>query len=124
MKTMFLLVLAGGLGAASRYAISSWIHGYTGHGFPWGTMAVNVFGCLLFGLLWTLAEEKYLMSKTAGLIVLTGFVGSFTTFSTMTFEILTFMKDSNWISAFLYMGAGQIFGIMAAVAGTAIAKVI
>lgn len=124
MKTMFFLVLAGGLGALSRYAISSWIHGQTGGGFPWGTMAVNVTGCLLFGLLWSLAEERYLLPKTLSFIVLTGFVGSFTTFSTMTFETLNLIRTSSWLAALLYLGLGQVLGIIAAVAGIEMAKTI
>ena len=74
MKTTVLLVIAGGPGAVSRHTLSSWVHGQTGGGFPWGTMIVNVMGCLLFGLLWTLAEERFLIPRTAGFIILTGFV--------------------------------------------------
>ena len=124
MKTILLLVIAGGLGALSRYALSSWIHGQTGNGFPWGTMAVNVLGCLLFGLLWTLAEERFLVPRSVSFIILTGFVGSFTTFSTMTFETLNLIKTSSWLSAILYMGVGQILGIIAAMAGIGVAKTI
>ncbi len=124
MKTVLLLVIAGGLGALSHYALCSWIHGQTGNGFPWGTMAVNVLGCLLFGLLWTLAEERFLVPRSVSFIILTGFVGSFTTFSTMTFETLNLIKTSSWLSAILYMGVGQILGIVAAVAGIEVAKTI
>lgn len=124
MKTTVLLVLAGGLGALSRHTVSSWIHGQTGNGFPWGTMAVNVLGCLLFGLLWTLAEERFLIPRSVSFIILTGFVGSFTTFSTMTFETLNLIKTSSWMTALLYLGVGQILGIMAAMAGIEVGKTI
>lgn len=117
MKTCILILLAGGTGALARYFLSAWIQTFAGSGFPWGTITVNILGCLIFGLLWTLVEEKYMISPQLGLIVLTGFVGSFTTFSTMTFETFTLMRSSAWLTAAAYLISGQFLGIVAAFAG-------
>ncbi|MBN1333151.1 MAG: CrcB family protein [Synergistales bacterium] len=124
MKTFLLPATAGGPGAILRYSLSSWIHHQTGNAFPWGIITVNVLGCLIFGLLWILAEERFLLSRSVSIIALTGFVGSFTTFSTMAFETITLFKTSSLCSALIYLGTGPFPGIMAAIARTGIANTI
>ena len=59
-------------------------------------MAVNALGCFLFGLVWTLAEDRLLISGRARFLILTGFMGAFTTFSTFAFETSQLLDDSEW----------------------------
>lgn len=83
----FLLVMCGGgLGAASRYGIGLLTARLWGNTFPWGTLAVNMAGCFLIGLLFALADRVRLLTPEVRLFLITGFLGALTTFSTFTLE--------------------------------------
>ena len=105
LKQLGLLAVAGAIGTLCRYGMSGFLQRVCGAGFPWGTMAVNLLGCLLFGFIWTLAEERLIISGQTRFIVLTGFMGAFTTFSTFAFESDALLRDSEWLLA-----AGNILG--------------
>ncbi len=83
---LLFLAAAGAVGALARYALSSAVQRQAGGVFPLGTFVVNLLGCLLFGLLWGLAEQRHLLGPTARAVVLTGFLGAFTTFSSFAYE--------------------------------------
>jgi CrcB protein len=118
VKELFLLALAGGMGALSRYFVSSWItNRIAAHPLPWGTFIVNVLGCFLFGILWILARERSIISPKSAFYILTGFIGSFTTFSTFTFEVFLLFQQLKIHLAFLYLIGSQIIGLVAAWAG-------
>jgi fluoride exporter len=104
-KELALLAVAGAIGTLSRYGLSGLVQWFCGERFPWGTVAVNLTGCFLFGLIWTLAEERLIISGQTRFILLTGFMGAFTTFSTLAFETSGFLQDSMWWPA-----AGNAFG--------------
>jgi CrcB protein len=72
-------------------------------GFPWGTLAVNTLGCFLFGVVWSLAEERLVISGETRLVVLIGFMGAFTTFSTYAFETGAMLRDAEW-----WLAAGNV----------------
>jgi len=91
------LSLAGALGTLARYWLSGAVQKVFGIDFPWGTWAVNVFGCLLFGLVWVLSEERFLLSAHSRLIILVGFMGAFTTFSTYVFESSQLAFEGQWL---------------------------
>ena len=81
LRNCGLLFLAGGAGALARYGVSELANTLVGRQYPLGTFVVNVLGCFLFGLIWELAAVRLLISDTVRLIILVGFMGSFTTFS-------------------------------------------
>ncbi len=112
-----MLALAGALGAVSRFALSGLVFRFYGGIFPAGTFVVNVLGCLVFGLLWPLAEERLLISGELRTILLVGFVGSFTTFSTLVFESQELLRDSEWLLAALNLGGQVVLGIAALILG-------
>ena len=85
-KKFLLIALGGGLGALARYGLGGLVQRLGRSNFPWGTFAVNMTGCLLFGLLWMLSTKHLSLSGQARLFLLTGFMGAFTTFSTFIFE--------------------------------------
>src|SRR3990172_253106 len=76
-----LLALAGSLGTLARYGLAGLVHRYDGASFPWGTLAVNVTGCFLVGLLAALFESRWPVTGETRVILLVGFMGAFTTFS-------------------------------------------
>ncbi len=97
---ILLIALLGALGTLARYYLGGYIQKASGGGFPWGTFAVNMAGSFLFGFIWTLAEEKFVISAETRAVVLIGFMGAFTTFSTFTFETGALIRDAQWALAF------------------------
>ena len=74
--------------------------GFDHPGFPRGTLVVNAAGCLLFGRVWCLGEERLVISGKTRLIILVGFLGSFTTFSSFAFETGQLLRDfQRWLAA-------------------------
>src|SRR6185295_6448996 len=93
-----------------------------GAGFPWGTLVVNALGCLLFGVVWTLAEERLVIGGETRLIVLVGFMGAFTTFSTFAFETAAMLRDAEWVLAAGNLLAQNVLGVACFFVGTAIGR--
>ena len=81
-----LVMLGGSLGAASRYAVSLITARLFGPQFPYGTMVVNLAGCFLIGLLFALADRSRLLTPDVRLLLITGYLGALTTFSTFSLE--------------------------------------
>ncbi len=86
MKHLLLIACAGALGALSRYGLSLLVHELAGRGFPWGTAVVNILGCMIFGVVVVLAEDRGLLGPEAAFVLTTGFLGAFTTFSSLVYE--------------------------------------
>ena len=86
VKKLVLVMCGGSLGAASRYLIGTWAARSLGTQFPWGTLTVNLAGCFLIGLLFGLAERVRLMTPDMRLLLITGYLGALTTFSSFALE--------------------------------------
>lgn len=96
-QKLLLLFLAGGAGTLARYGLDGFVQRLTGAtSFPWGIAAVNLLGCFLFGLVGAMAAERGLISPEARLVLLVGFMGAFTTFSTLIGETGAFLGDRQW----------------------------
>jgi len=96
MEKVLMLGLAGALGTLCRYWLSILAHSVIGVNFPWGTWLVNITGCLVFGLVWTLGYERGLIPAHLRLVILVGFLGAFTTFSTYIFENSALVQEAQW----------------------------
>ena len=94
-----MVALGGAVGAVARYGISGWVHSATGMTFPVGTLAVNVAGSFVIGLIFQLAGDRFIFSLEARLLLTTGFCGSLTTFSTFSYETLALLQDEQWLAA-------------------------
>jgi CrcB protein len=104
---------AGGVGAACRFGVAGAVQKWVGHShFPWGTATVNVLGCVLFGLIWTLGEEGIVLSPVTRTWVLTGFMGAFTTFSTYSFETNHLLQTSQYGLAAANLLGQNLLGIL------------
>ena len=96
MLKLLVVGLGGFLGAVARYGLSGLVHRYTSGSFPAGTLVVNVLGCLLIGGLACLVEERQLFTPEARLFLLIGFLGSFTTLSTVGYETFEFLRAGDF----------------------------
>lgn len=93
-----------------------------GMSFPWGTFAVNSLGCLSFGIVWSATGGRSGMSDEVRLIVLVGFMGGFTTFSTFAFESAEMLMDSRWAWVVGNVLGQNVVGIALMFAGIAIGR--
>ncbi len=124
MYKILLLMLAGAVGTLSRYGLQGVVQKATGATFPWGTMAVNLTGCFIFGIIWALAEERLLIRSEIRSVILIGFLGSFTTFSSFVFETTEFLRDSQWWPAVANILAQNILGIIVFFAGLFLGRLV
>ena len=123
-QKLFLIALAGACGTLARYGLSGLVQRYSGAGFPWGTLAVNSAGCLLFAFVWSLAEQRGVISAQTRTVVLVGFMGAFTTFSTYMFESGQMLRDSQWWLTAGNFAAQNGLGLLGLYGGMALAKLI
>ncbi|MFW6132518.1 MAG: fluoride efflux transporter FluC [Planctomycetota bacterium] len=99
IQKLLLIALAGGLGTLARYGLGGLVQRWAGAGFPWGTAAVNMLGCFLIGAMWAMVGEHLALSGEARSVILIGFLGAFTTFSTFVGETGQLLADSEWLLA-------------------------
>ncbi|MFQ5462438.1 MAG: fluoride efflux transporter CrcB [Phycisphaerae bacterium] len=92
MTKLILIFVGSGLGGVLRYALGGWAHRLTNGSFPFGTLLVNVLGCLLIGFLTAALAGRFLIREELRVAVLIGLLGGFTTFSTFGFETFELMN--------------------------------
>jgi len=118
-----LLVAAGGaLGAVARYAVGDWFTRKLGTRFPWGTFAINASGCLAIGFALTLLEERLPGSRAWRPLLVVGFLGAYTTFSTFGWEAHGLLRDGEWERASAYLLASVALGLIAVRLGVVAAR--
>jgi CrcB protein len=123
-QNLVLLACAGGVGALCRYGLAGLAQRLAGERFPLGTHVVNLLGCLLFGLVWGWLENRVGFSPQTRAVVLTGFLGAFTTFSTFAFETAGLLQGGQVAAAVLNVGAQTVLGVALVLAGLALARTI
>lgn len=123
-RELSLLALGGVLGTLARAGLSALVTRALPKetAFPWGTSAVNLLGCLLFGLCWVLIEARLGGSVLAKLCVLTGFMGAFTTFSTYSFETVALLQRSQLGLAVGNLLLQNVAGLLFMVLGMSIGR--
>ena len=113
---------AAAAGAVLRYLVDTLVANRTEGAFPWGTFVVNVTGSLVSGLLSGLALY-HAFPATPRIVLVTGFCGAYTTFSTFTFETVRLIEEGAVIGAALNVGATMLTSALAAGVGLALASV-
>lgn len=121
--TILGLVVAGGLGAVLRYQVDHRIQRRAGSEFPLGILAVNVSGALVLGVLVGSAAHHG-VSPTWLTVAGTGFIGAYTTFSTLAFDTVRLTETGAWRASTLNVAVSLILGVGAAAAGLALGSLI
>ena len=96
------VAVGGALGAVARYAINTWIFDSTSHKFPYATLSVNVLGSFVMGVLFVLILEKGLLPPEWRGVLMIGFLGAFTTFSTFSLDALGLWQNGHLFLALVY----------------------
>ena len=114
MKGVLLVALGGAVGSIARYKLSGWVlHLTLDWRFPAGTFTVNVIGCLLAGVLAGLAEKHDLLSPQARLLLFTGVLGGFTTFSAFGLETMHLLRRGDLLVAAANIVLSVVAGLLA-----------
>jgi len=117
--------LGGFTGSILRYLVSGWAQASSGSAtFPYGTLAVNVLGCLVIGVLSYLADVRGVFSAETRLFVFVGLLGGFTTFSTFGNETLNLLRDGELVTALINVTANVVLCLLAVWLGRAGALVL
>ena len=111
MQSIFLVGFAGAIGAVSRYGVGLWAERTLGSHFAYGTLAVNVLGCLALGFLLELDRGTTLVTHPVRMLLAVGFLGAFTTFSTFGYETLRYWQEGASHLALLNISANLVLGL-------------
>ena len=124
MQHILIVGLGGFIGSIARYKLGELIFHMTAQGrFPFGTLAVNVLGCLVVGVLAGFAERHNLFGQELRLFLFTGLLGGFTTFSAFGLETVHLIRRGDLGIAALYVGASVVLGIAAVWLGFKLAAI-
>lgn len=99
MQTVLLVALFGALGCAARYSLSGWVHNFAGIGFPYGTLAVNVAGAFLVGLVMETGSRTTLLPPDLRIGLVIGLLGGLTTFSSFSYETFKQIEGGDFVPA-------------------------
>lgn len=116
MKSLLLIFLGGGTGSVLRYLLTISIYRQGTTNFPWGTFAVNILGCILIGVFYTLTSRIHI-NNDIRLMLTIGLCGGFTTFSTFSNESLQLLKSGLYPSFFTYIIGRVVLGILGVMLG-------
>lgn len=122
MVNVLIIGIGGFLGAIVRYGVALWIGQRWGRNFPLGTFVINITGSFLIGLLMSLFTERFMVNPQWRLLLVVGFLGAYTTFSTFEYETGALLKDGEWLYASLNVILSVVVGFIALKLGEVIAK--
>ena len=113
LKSIALVGLGGAFGSILRYVISLGLKQFITSSFPFATFAINVIGCLIIGILYGISEKNNLGNSDFNYLLIIGFCGGFTTFSTFANENYNLLQQNNITVPLLYITSSVILGILA-----------
>lgn len=117
IKNLILVLLGGGFGSIARYLISYFFSKNNVTHFPWATFIANTVGCLIIGLLFGYIQKNNLQNESLKLLLITGFCGGFTTFSTFSLENIQFIQNQNYNLALIYTLTSVLVGFITVIIG-------
>jgi CrcB protein len=119
---IMMIALGAALGANLRYCLSLWAAQRFGTSFPYGTLIINVLGSFAIGIVLVLATTRLALSEPLRLLIVTGLLGGFTTFSSFSFEVYTLLTGGSWGAAALYVLGSFGLGMVGVFAGAGLAR--
>ena len=122
IKNFLIVGLGGAVGSMLRYAVQKFFQAQTAAAFPTGTLLVNIAGCFLIGILWSVVSRSLTWNDEMKLLLMTGFCGGFTTFSAFTLEGIGLLKENRTVLFVIYLTASVLGGLLATFIGIRIAK--
>ena len=122
MSRFFWICAAGAVGTGARYLISGWALAALGAGFPYGTLAVNVVGSFLMGIVMQVGLATPILSPTLRMTLATGFIGGFTTYSTFNYETIRLVQTGAWKLAIGNVTITLVTSFAAGLAGIALGR--
>ena len=120
LKLLLFVALGGAIGAVARYLSMSAVGHWLGHGFPWGTIVVNVVGSFLLGALIETFALVWSPGEAVRMMVVVGILGAFTTFSTFSLDVHSLVARGSFLSAGSYVIGSVVVSIAALFAGMAL----
>ncbi|HZW64595.1 MAG TPA: fluoride efflux transporter CrcB [Hanamia sp.] len=121
MKIVLLVGFGSFIGGMSRYLVTLFVQNKILSTFPYGTLAVNIIGCFLIGVIYGLSERGN-MNPEWRLFLATGIMGGFTTFSSFSNETVSMLRDAEYLPAFSYVAFSVIVGLAATFGGISLIK--
>jgi CrcB protein len=122
--TILVIALGAAVGANLRYGLSVWAAQQWGTTFPYGTMLINVLGSFAIGLILVLGTTRVTLGAPWRLLLVTGFLGGFTTFSTFSYETYALLVEGSWLAAGLNILGSVGLGMIGVVLGASLARLI
>jgi CrcB protein len=122
--TLVFIAVGGAAGAISRYLIQGWVEGFSQGRVPWGTVAVNISGSFLLGVVFALAIDRAILAPEIRVPLMVGFIGSYTTFSTLMLESWRLVEEGALLYALGNLLISVAVGMVALVAGLALGRVL
>ena len=122
MRTIVAIAIFGTLGCLARYGQILLVQQIAGRAFPFAVLSINVIGSFLIGLLFFSSLERFSIGPAIRIGILTGFLGGYTTFSTFELETLLLVENGQMLRAALYIGSSVGLGLIAVLAGAALAR--
>ena len=107
-----LVGLGGAAGAMARYGLTMGAKRFAGLELPWGIFAVNALGCLGFGIVATILTKRTAHAELFSVLILIGFMGSFTTFSTFASQTVDLLETRRWLGASINLIGQNIVGLL------------
>ena len=122
MESYLIVMLGGAAGSLVRFVVGSAVMSRTGGRFPWGTILINITGSFLIGFLMTWLTERLTPHPNLRLLLVVGFLGGYTTFSSFEWETFTLVRDgARWLGLINVVGS-VVFGYAAVWLGSIVAK--